>query len=237
MLTLYIKFIHQIVVCRECVTVRVGGWVSGRCMCVLSHTRLTSVPSHNMCLRVQTLLEPEVMPVTITISNVVCQVDMGCKIDLMDVALRGHNTEFVPSKQAVLTLRRKGKYPSTARISASGATTVMGSKSEYGAWKSMRKHVRHVQKLGYSVRFSKFRITNVCGTVDLNQRLNLGELAQTVSEEYRPRYEPEISACLQLKVQDVTFQVHQTGRVIATGAKSSQQMHNAAAVLERILCC
>jgi transcription initiation factor TFIID TATA-box-binding protein len=85
--------------------------------------------------------------VSVAVTNVVCSVDMGCSVDMMDVALRGRNTEFNKKNgEGGVTLAQRGG--STATVHASGKVVFMGAQSEAAARVSARKHVRSIQKLG-----------------------------------------------------------------------------------------
>ena len=85
--------------------------------------------------------------VPITVTNVVSSVDMTCPVDMMDVALRGRNTQFTPrsGQNAVILSQRGG---STATVHASGKVVFMGGHCEASARTSARRHVRHIQTLG-----------------------------------------------------------------------------------------
>jgi hypothetical protein len=85
--------------------------------------------------------------VSVAVTNVVCSVDMGCSVDMMDVALRGRNTEFNKKNgEGGVTLAQRGG--STATVHASGKVVFMGAQSEAAARVSARRHVRSIQKLG-----------------------------------------------------------------------------------------
>lgn len=90
----------------------------------------------------------EEIPVTTRVTNVVSMVDVGCPINLEDLAIRGRNTQYFPRSQNVVTLSRHGLHKSTAMVAPSGKITFMGGTSEMSAKKSARMHVRHIQALG-----------------------------------------------------------------------------------------
>ena len=86
-------------------------------------------------------------PASITVTNVVSSVDMTCSVDMMDVALRGRNTQFTPrSGQNAVFLSQRGG--STATVHASGKVVFMGGRCEASARTSARRHVRSIQTLG-----------------------------------------------------------------------------------------
>eukprot|EP00037_Helgoeca_nana_P017550 m.166288 g.166288 ORF g.166288 m.166288 type:complete len:173 (+) comp24037_c0_seq1:150-668(+) len=98
--------------------------------------------------RTPTALDYDVGTTTATITNVVSVVDLGCPINLMDIALRGRNTQYFPRKQNMVTLARGGAHRSTASVSSSGKVVFMGGTGEVSARISARQHARHLQRLG-----------------------------------------------------------------------------------------
>lgn len=69
--------------------------------------------------------------------------------------------------------------PTTASIWSSGKIVVTGANSEPNAKIAARKIARILQKMGYNVRMTGFRITNVLGNVDFPFGIRLKQFAQT----------------------------------------------------------
>lgn len=67
----------------------------------------------------------------------------------------------------------------TATIWSSGKITVTGSTSEDDAKKSARRVARILQKMGYKIRMTGFRIVNVLGIVNLPFGIKLTNFTQT----------------------------------------------------------
>jgi len=87
-------------------------------------------------------------PIRVSVTNVVASVNTGCAIDLMDVAIRGSNTQYFPRRQNVVALGRRGQFGSTCNVYPSGKVVLMGATGEWEARKSARRHLRHLQTLG-----------------------------------------------------------------------------------------
>lgn len=104
----------------------------------------------------------------------------------------------------------------TASIWSSGKITVTGSTSEEGAKKSARQIARILQKMGFKIRFSSFRVVNVLGIVNLPFGIKIAQFT-----ENHPRvcsYEPEIhpGATYRWKEVKATFKIFQTGAITLT---------------------
>lgn len=65
----------------------------------------------------------------------------------------------------------------TALIFASGKMVVTGAKSEEQSRQAARKYARIIQKLGFSARFSEFKIQNMVGSCDVKFPIRLEGLA------------------------------------------------------------
>lgn len=70
----------------------------------------------------------------------------------------------------------------TASIWSSGKITCTGATTEESAKRAARKVARSLQKLGFRVRFSSFRIVNVLGTCRMPFGINIHDF----SNENRP---------------------------------------------------
>lgn len=73
----------------------------------------------------------------------------------------------------------------TATIWSSGKVTVTGAPNEELAKIAARRFARQLQKLGYKVRFSRFKVSNVLGTCSLPFGLKLTQFAQAYKSEAR----------------------------------------------------
>ncbi|KAI1288450.1 TATA box-binding protein-like 1 [Halotydeus destructor] len=158
--------------------------------------------------------EDESPEVDIHITNVVCNFSTRCHLNLRHIANTGSNVIY-KREQAMVSMKMRNPK-ATASIWSSGKITVTGSTSEEAAKKGARRIARVLQKMGFKVRFSSFRIVNVLGIVNLPFGIRLVQFT-----EHNPRlcsYEPEIHPGATYKWKDVkaTFKVFQTGAITVT---------------------
>ena len=157
------------------------------------------------------------------IQNIVCTVDLSCTLDLHFIASNGINVEYNPQKFEALTMRIR-KPRSSANIFTSGKIVCLGTKDEHSARIACRRFARIIQRLGFSVKFLNFRITNFVASADLNKILDLSNLAKMNAScvDYYPESFPGL-----IYRDGVTIVVFRSGKVILTNAKSRQQLNDA----------
>uniref|UniRef100_G3PA81 TBP-like 1 n=1 Tax=Gasterosteus aculeatus aculeatus TaxID=481459 RepID=G3PA81_GASAC len=95
----------------------------------------------------------------IIITNVVATFRVRCHLNLRTIALEGTNVIYKPEIGKVLMKLRKPKI--TASIWSSGKIICTGATSEDDAKLGARRLARVLQKLGFKVRFSAFKVVNV----------------------------------------------------------------------------
>merc|ERR1712137_842458 len=110
------------------------------------------------------------------LQNVVSTVNLGCRLDLKNIALKARNAEYNPKRFAAVIMRIRDPR-TTALIFASGKMVCTGAKSEELSKLAARKYARVIQKLGNPVRFSEFKIQNIVGSCDVQFPIKLEDLA------------------------------------------------------------
>ncbi|XP_008301675.1 TATA box-binding protein-like 1 [Stegastes partitus] len=95
----------------------------------------------------------------IIVTNVVATFRTRCHLNLRTIALEGTNVIYKPEVGKVLMKLRKPKI--TASIWSSGKIICTGATSEDEAKLGARRLARCLQKLGFKVRFSAFKVVNV----------------------------------------------------------------------------
>ncbi|XP_071002780.1 TATA box-binding protein-like 1 isoform X2 [Oncorhynchus clarkii lewisi] len=95
----------------------------------------------------------------IIITNVVAVFRTRCHLNLRTIALEGVNVIYKPEYGKVLMKLRKPRI--TASIWSSGKIICTGATSEDEAKQGARRLARTLQKLGFKVRFSEFKVVNV----------------------------------------------------------------------------
>jgi len=147
----------------------------------------------------------------IDIHNVFCTFNLQCRLDLKDIMDRSYNVELKKNREYI---NMQLKHPrATAKIWPSGRISCMGTKSEEEAKIASKRFARILQKLGYDVRFTRFKISNIHGTVRLPFPVKTVEFAKAHPEA---SYEPELHTGVIYKFPQfqATMTIHRTGRII-----------------------
>ena len=146
----------------------------------------------------------------IYIQNVVSTVNVGCQLNLQDIATRGINVEYNPQRFRALIMRLK-EPRTTILVFHSGKLVCTGAKSEELSKKAARRCARKIQKLGYNVVFGEFKIQNIVCSCDLGFRIRL--------QDMRGDYDPELFPGLTYRMSNgVVVNVFRSGKIVITGA-------------------
>ena len=121
--------------------------------------------------------------IDIHVTNVVSDFGTRCHLNLRQIATKGSNVIYKreqgvswlqrlrprphPSCRSQAVFMKLRKPSATASIRSSGRITITGSTSEADGKKSSRRVARILQKMGFKVRMTGFRIVNVLGIVNL----------------------------------------------------------------------
>uniref|UniRef100_A0AAZ3QHY3 TATA box-binding protein-like 1 n=1 Tax=Oncorhynchus tshawytscha TaxID=74940 RepID=A0AAZ3QHY3_ONCTS len=123
----------------------------------------------------------------IIITNVVAVFRTRCHLNLRTIALEGVNVIYKPEYGKVLMKLRKPRI--TASIWSSGKIICTGATSEDEAKQGARRLARTLQKLGFKVRFSEFKVVNVLAVCSMPFAIRLIDF----TKNNRPiSYEPEL---------------------------------------------
>ncbi|XP_063079546.1 TATA box-binding protein-like 1 [Engraulis encrasicolus] len=164
----------------------------------------------------------------IIITNVVAVFRTRCHLNLRTIALEGLNVIYKPEVGKVLIKLRKPKI--TASIWSSGKIICTGATSEEDAKLGARRLARILQKMGFKVRFSAFKVVNVLAVCSMPFQVHLVQF----TKNNRPiaSYEPEIhpAASYRIKHLKATIQIFSTGSITLTGPN----VQNVATAVEQI---
>lgn len=107
----------------------------------------------------------------------------------------------------------------TALIFASGKMVCTGAKNEEASRIASRKYARIIQKLGFQVQFSNFKIQNIVASCDVKFPIDLEYISSMQSDFCS--YEPEIFPGLVYRMLDpkIVLLIFVSGKVVLTGAK------------------
>uniref|UniRef100_A0A665V5J4 TATA box-binding protein-like 1 n=1 Tax=Echeneis naucrates TaxID=173247 RepID=A0A665V5J4_ECHNA len=161
----------------------------------------------------------------IIVTNVVATFRTRCHLNLRTIALEGTNVIYKPEVGKVLMKLRKPMI--TASIWSSGKIICTGATSEDEAKLGARRLARCLQKLGFKVRFSAFKVVNVLAVCSMPFAVHLIDF----TKNNRPiaSYEPELhpAATYRIKNLKATIQVFSTGSLTVTGTyPRTQRKHS-----------
>jgi len=170
----------------------------------------------------------------VEIQNVVAVASLDQKIDLIPIMKVFKNVEYRPKKFPGLVFRLK--RPKTATlIFGSGKMVCTGAKSEKMALSAVRKVVRELKKAGIIIlRKPEITIENMVASADIGGDVDL-EKASLVLDNIM--YEPEQfpGAVYRMDEPKVVILIFSTGKLVITGAKREEQVHEAADKMRTIL--
>ena len=127
-------------------------------------------------------MNPEIQ--NLRIVNVVSMVDLGCQLNLSDIAKSCKNSEYNPVRLNAVIMRIK-EPKSVALIFNSGKMVCAGAKNEADSKTAARKFAKTVKKLVNEVIFKNFRIINMVATCDFKFRVHLTKLNSEISYKLR----------------------------------------------------
>jgi transcription initiation factor TFIID TATA-box-binding protein len=115
----------------------------------------------------------------------------------------------------------------TALIFASGKMVVTGAKSEDDSKLASRKYARIIQKLGFSAKFTDFKIQNIVGSCDIKFPIRLEGLAS--KHHHFSSYEPELFPGLIYRMikPKIVLLIFVSGKIVLTGAKVREEIYQA----------
>ncbi|KYN09849.1 PREDICTED: TATA-box-binding protein-like [Trachymyrmex cornetzi] len=160
------------------------------------------------------------------LQNVVSTVNLQTELKLMYINVRTRNSEYNPARFTGLIMRIQNPR-ATALIFGSGKLVCTGARSEQDSFLAAKKFARIIQKLGFPVKFSSFKIQNIVATCDLKFPIKLELLYQSHSQF--SSYEPELYPGLtyRLYLPRVVLLIFVNGKVVLTGAKNRTELQDA----------
>ena len=170
----------------------------------------------------------------VEIQNVVAVATLGQKMDLLSIMKVFRNVEYRPKRFPGLVF--KMKTPKTATlIFSTGKMVCTGSKSEKMAHSAIKKVVRELKKEGFIIRGRpKIKIVNMVGTADIGRLVDLEATSDILDNTM---YEPEQFPGLiyRMKEPKVVILIFRSGKLVLTGGKKEEQVHEATEKMVSIL--
>ncbi|KAM0687306.1 TATA-binding protein (TBP) [Conglomerata obtusa] len=160
------------------------------------------------------------------LQNVVATVNLKCKLDLKQIALKAKNAEYNPKRFAAVIMRIRDPK-TTALIFASGKMVITGAKSENASLIAARKFARIIHKLGFQIEFAEYTIQNIVSSCDTKFNIRLEGLAFAHSNYCS--YEPELFPGLVYRMVKprIVLLIFVSGKVVLTGAKVREEIYEA----------
>jgi len=170
----------------------------------------------------------------VQIQNVVAVASLDQRIDLLSIMKVFRNAEYRPKRFPGLVFRLK--RPKTATlIFRTGKMVCTGAKSEKMARSAVRKVVRELKKGGIIILGEpEITIENVVASADIGGDVDI-ETASAVLDNIM--YEPEQFPGLIYRMAEpkVVILIFSTGKLVITGAKRKEQVHEAAEKIRAVL--
>ncbi|KAI3884828.1 hypothetical protein MKX03_009918 [Papaver bracteatum] len=162
-----------------------------------------------------------------TIQNIVSTVNLDCKLNLREIAMRARNAEYNPKRFSAVTIRLK--YPkTTGLIFESGKIVCTGAKTEAQSKLAARKYARMIQKLGFPAKFKNFKIQNIVTSCDVNFLIKLDAFQYSNGGKFSndPQIFPN-RMVFKMKQPEITILIFVSGKIVITGAKERGDAYNA----------
>jgi transcription initiation factor TFIID TATA-box-binding protein len=160
------------------------------------------------------------------LQNIVSTADLKCKLNLREIALRAKNAEYNPKRFAAVIMRIK-EPKTTALIFASGKMVCTGAKNEENSKKAARQYAKIINKLGFQVKFTNFKIQNIVANCSIGFLIKLEKLANAHSRHCS--YEPEMFPGLIFRMlkPKIVLLIFMSGKIVLTGGKNKDDIFEA----------
>ena len=167
------------------------------------------------------------------IENVVATVAVKIteKIDLNQIVRKLPDVEYNPERFPGLVMRIL-KPKATILVFSTGKMVVTGMRHAHEAPKVVEKVVKNIKKAGIKVTDPEITIQNIVASGDLHINIDLNMAAITMQHAM---YEPEVFPGLIYRMQEpkTVFLIFSTGKIVCTGAKDKEIVHEAVLKLNR----
>ena len=162
----------------------------------------------------------------VKIVNIVVSTSLETDVPLEKMAATLSNTEYNPEQFPGLVLRIR-EPKTSALIFSSGKVVCTGAKSMDKVKEAIEQIKISVKKVGVKpIEDPKITIQNIVASGNIGLDLNLNVLAMKLENT---EYEPEQFPGLVYKLMDAkaTFLLFSNGKIVCTGTKSEEDVHNA----------
>ena len=169
--------------------------------------------------------------INIRIVNVVSTVSLECQLNLRELALKLHNSEYNPKRINALIIRIK-KPKTAALVFSNGKMVVVGADNEDDSKQAAKIYAKNIKSLGYNdIKFKNFKIENVVASCDVNFQIQLTKLSLKLKliNNKNCSYEPDIFPGLIYHMQDpkICLLIFKSGKLVFVGAKQRNDIYSA----------
>ena len=164
--------------------------------------------------------------VEIKVVNIVISTSLEHDIPLEKMAATLSNTEYNPEQFPGLVIRIKDPKTS-ALIFSSGKVVCTGARSLDKVHESIKKIIKSLEKINIKITIEpKIKIQNIVASGSIGMDLNLNTLTMKLDNtEYEPEQFPGL--VYKLPKAKATFLLFSNGKVVCTGTKSEEEVHEA----------
>ena len=162
----------------------------------------------------------------IEVVNIVVSTSLEHDIPLEKMAATLSNTEYNPEQFPGLVIRIRDPKTS-ALIFSSGKVVCTGARSKEKVQESIEKIIKALKKIGIEITIEpKISVQNIVASGSIGMDLNLNVLAMKLENT---EYEPEQFPGLVYKLDEAkaTFLLFSNGKIVCTGTKSEDEVHEA----------
>ncbi len=166
----------------------------------------------------------------VEIVNIVVSSSLEHDIPLEKMAATLSNTEYNPEQFPGLVIRIKDPKTS-ALIFSSGKIVCTGARTLADVERSIEKIIESLQKIDIKITIKPvITIQNIVASGAIGMDLNLNTLTlQLENTEYEPEQFPGL--VYKLKEAKATFLLFSNGKIVCTGTKSENEVHEAVEML------
>ena len=160
------------------------------------------------------------------VQNIVATTSLGKPVSLTQLAKTQNNTEYNPEQFPGLVIRIK-EPKTSALIFSSGNVVCTGARSMDKVEESIKKIIKSLEKINIKITIKpEIKIQNIVASGSVGMDLNLNILAMKLpNTEYEPEQFPGL--VYKLNEAKATFLLFSNGKVVCTGTKSEQEVHEA----------
>ena len=170
------------------------------------------------------------------ITNICFKSNIDCKINLKQLFVlendlfQNQKLKYVPEKFPGLIFYFKN---GRCLLFSSGYYSICGCKSTNDGLEIQSNLIYFLRSYGYKPTCQSLKLTNICSSFRLNKSFNLNKLYYSFIKSVS--YEPDIFPGAKIRFKAITFTIHHTGTIFATGFKTLKEINYKCKLLYDIL--